>query len=662
MPLLWLLILLSFGLSFSIEVFSERLERLSDGTLRAYGNVEVFYQNYYIKADFAEYNPNSKKVYAKGDVYVKSKDGRLETTGEEAFIDLEQDTGYFIKADGRFERFYFRAERVDKEGDVYYVEEGTITTCPPERNEMFLCFSRARISNRYVVSQNNSLRLFNVPIAYLPLGVFPVGERRSGLLPPLIGSNVYNTFIYQQPIYWAISKDKDATLTIDYRDKQAKGLQLEYRQALNKPIDIYGLIAVYKEPSPPGKWWEGRNPQTFRENRYRLKLDLELGNLRAGVDTLSDPYFMQDIYLSTKERTVPFLTSYLTYKKEWERFLFTVDIKRFYDTTSDNNKSTLQRLPEIGFYLKDTPLFGFAYLSLASSYTNFYREEGLKSQRLFLSPGLTLQKNLFGRTFLSELRVDTLLYFDTKGGSYKDKSVFSPYFSERVPFFFDRELFGFKLSNVFELSYSYRSKTYNNPRFDNLDEINKTNQLDFILRSYGSYKGKPLFNLSITGAYNLLGTYYYNSTPVKSNFMPIRSLISVYTLEGVVLSSDTLYDAQRSNLLRSVSSATFSYLNTSLSVGQVMERNAQGEKTNDQFNFSLSTNYKDLKLSYSLVRDLRINKDLQKSLSFEYRGACWSFGTLFRSIYDGTRGKYINEVFLAFNVFDLQRFTVPLKR
>ncbi|RMH08279.1 MAG: LPS-assembly protein LptD, partial [Aquificota bacterium] len=84
--------------------------------------------------------------------------------------------------------------------------------------------------------------------------------------------------------------------------------------------------------------------------------------------------------------------------------------------------------------------------------------------------------------------------------------------------------------------------------------------------------------------------------------------------------------------------------------------------TNDQLSFSFSTSYRDLRLSYTLIKDLRVEKDLQRSLNLEYRGACWSFGALVRSIYDGTRGKYISEAFLTFNIFDLQRFTVPLKR
>ena len=54
-----------------------------------------------------------------------------------------------------------------------------------------------------------------------------------------------------------------------------------------------------------------------------------------------------------------FILSYITYTKEWDRFLYTFDLRRFYDTTSSKNKNTLQRLPEIGLYLKDQRLFDF---------------------------------------------------------------------------------------------------------------------------------------------------------------------------------------------------------------------------------------------------------------------------------------------------------------
>ncbi|MEN3029019.1 MAG: hypothetical protein ABDH29_07410 [Aquificaceae bacterium] len=101
--LLLLLFFLFFSLSFSLEIFSNSLERLSDGTYRAEGNVEVYHRNYYIRSDLMTYDPNRGTVYALGNVYVRSIDGKLEVRGKEAFLDLERDVGYFLDAEGRFE-------------------------------------------------------------------------------------------------------------------------------------------------------------------------------------------------------------------------------------------------------------------------------------------------------------------------------------------------------------------------------------------------------------------------------------------------------------------------------------------------------------------------------------------------------------------------------
>ncbi|MFN3870745.1 MAG: LPS-assembly protein LptD [Aquificaceae bacterium] len=661
--LLFLILLFFASFSFGVEIFSKSLERSPDGTFKAEGDVEAYYRNYYIKADLMTYDPEKRIVYAKGKVYIRSFDGLLEVKGEEALLDLERDVGYFLEAEGSFKRFNFTAKRVDKEGENYTVQEGSITTCPPDRREMKVCFSRADISDKYVVSYNNTLRFFNVPIAYLPFTVFPVGERRSGLLPPMIGSNTYNTFIYQQPIYWAISSDKDATLTFDIRDKQAKGISLEYRQSLKKELDIFGFVSLYKEPRPPGKWWEGRDPSTFRENRYRLKVNIDFDNLKAGIDLISDPYFMQDVYFTTKERTIPYLSSYLSYRKETDLYLFTFDIRKFYDTTSPNNRKTLNRLPEIGFYLRELSLLDFLYFNLTASYTNFYRQEGLKAHRVVFFPEISIPKKLLGFNLLSTITFENLLYLDPKDGDFKNPSAYSSVrYVERLPYVFGFSYGDFKTSNLAELSYSYRPKSYKNPRFDPLDQLNKESLLSYKLRSLGYYKERLFYNLFLEGGYNYLGTFTYLGEEVRESFMPIRSLLYVYPFEGLSLSFDSTYDVVKGRILKSVGSLGFSYRWGSFSVGRTFERSYQGKKLNDQYSLAFSTQYRSAKLSFNLIRDNIINKDLQRQINLDYRGACWNLGLMFRDIYDGTRRRYIKEVFLTFNLFDLQRLTVPLKR
>jgi LPS-assembly protein len=659
---LFVLFLLCFGLTFGVEVFSKYMEREPDGTLVAREEVEIYYENYYIRADKVRYNPQTKEVIAEGNVYVKSTDVRLELKkGSYAYIDLDKKVGYFLNAEGRFQRFYFKAEKAEMEGDTYTVENGEITTCPPDRKEMVLCFSKARIDKKYVISENNSLKLFKVPFAYLPIFAYPVGERRSGLLPPTVGSNTYNTFIYQQPIYWAISRNKDATLTIDLRDKQAKGFSIEYRQAFFREDDLQFKVSYYKEPTPPGKWWEGRDITTFRENRYRIQLSLDLGNFKAGLDTISDPYFLEDTYFRARERTVPYLTSYVTYKKDFERFLITFEAKHFYDTTSPNNKGTLQKLPEVALYWKSQQLWGPIFFSLFSSYTNFYREKGLRGQRLALFPELSIPKNLFGKVFYSSLVFENLYYFGLNRQDYK-QTVSSLYFSESVPFIFDLQAGNFKFKNFLKVGYSFREKDFNNPRFDNRDYLNKTNQLDSLWTGSMIHKDREVLNLYVSSAYNYLGKYTYEGITVGRKLLPIRAIVSLKPFEGVSLATDSLYDIEGWFPLRISNSLSLSYKNTSLTLGHQTARNLLKQRTIDQTSFSFSTSYGPAVFGLLLTRDNRIGKDLVRQANLDYRGACWSLGLLARDNYNGTRGKYIKELYLTFNIFDLQRFTAPLKR
>ncbi|MDW8433428.1 MAG: LPS-assembly protein LptD [Aquificaceae bacterium] len=661
MLLIFLLLLFSF--SFSLNILSRTLEKLPDGSVIAQGDVEVFHQDYYIRAELMVYSPLDKTVYAIGNVFITSTDRQFEVKGQQAFLDLSNNTGYFLDAEGRLEKFNFTAKLIEKKETHYSVEGGSITTCPPEKREMTLCFSRATISQKYVFSKNNTLRLFKAPIAYLPFSFFPVGERRSGLLPPTVGTNTYNTFIYQQPFYWAISKDKDATFTVDFRDKQAKGFNVEYRQSRRKELDITSNLSFYKELVPSGKWWQGRDPRSFRENRYRLKWDVDLGDLKAGADLLSDPYFLQDVSLDTRERTIPYTTSYLSYKREEEHFLFSFDLRRFYDTTSPDNRKTLQRLPEVWFYLKEVSPAEPIYFNLSFSYTNFYRLEGLRSQRFLLFPEFSLPKKLMGLNSLSTLTLENLFYTDTKNGQFKDQEVIaSPKYREGVFYPFTLSYRGFKTKNVHGLYYTYRPKKYDNPRFDKFDQVDRESMVRYNLRSNG-YQGERLFySFFFEAGYSTLGWFNYLQQRVEERVLPVRAFIQLFPYEWLKLSSDSTYDITHERLLKTASSVGVGDKDNSLTVSKILERKYVGELLNDQHSLSASFTYREVKLGFGVVRDNRTEKEVQRQGSAEYRGACWSFGVLLRDTYDGFRKQYVKEVFVTFNVFDLKKFTMPLRR
>ena len=657
-----LLLVALISLSFGMEILSERLYTDEEGNVIAEGKVEVDYGRFLIKANRIKYDPKRRTVFAYGDVYVESKDGKLEVKGSEAFLDLKTEEGYFLDAEGRFRKFYFSAEKIRKlRGENYVVEKGEVTTCPPQDKEMRLCFWRARISDRYILSYSNSLKLFNVPVGYLPLAIFPVGERRSGLLPPMIGQNTYNNLIYIQPFYWAVSEDKDATFTLDFRDRQAKGLWVEYRQAFTVRDRLYTRFSYYREPTPRGEWWKGRELKTFRKNRFRAQLELSWRKWRIGLDLPSDPYFFEDFYFSQEERTVPYTLSYITYTDLGRDYLLSLNLRSYYDLTSPDNAGTLHLLPELGFYSRPKRV-GPVFLNLTTTFTNFHRESGPRSKRLIFLPQAQLPFDLFGLQNYASLEFLNNFYF-TEGGSFKDDRVSSFRFEDRIPLYSSFSLLSFGFSNVTELVYTFSPENFDNPQFDSFDQVTKENNLKLRLSSSLSYKGRTFSTLFLEGGYNLLRSYRFptDSALIEKELLPIRLILSLYPTGWFSLSEDLIYDPNLDVFARSVSTLNLKFWKTTLSGSYVVSRDSREKRLTDQYTLGAEMNVKGALLGGSITKDNLTDKEIYRRIYLGYRGACWALKLDYRRTYYGEKG-YLKEVFLVFTVFNLRDLKLPLRR
>ena len=657
-----LLLLVLLSLSFSVEILSERLSTDGEGNLIAEGSVEVHYRGLLIKADRIKYDPKNRTVFARGNVYVRSEDQDLEVRGSEAFIDLKTQEGYFLDAEGRFRKFYFSAKKIRKIGEnEYLVEKGEITTCPPEDKEMKLCFGKAKIDSRYVFSYDNSLKLFNVPIGYLPLAIFPVGERRSGLLPPMVGQSTYSNLIYIQPVYWAISRDKDATLTFDYRDRQAKGVWIEYRQAFTLKDRLYARFSYYREPTPPREWWTGRDLRSFRENRYRAQLELGWRGWKLGLDVPSDPYFFEDIYFSREERTVPYTLSYITYTDTGKDYLLFLNLRSYYDLTSPSNRRALNLLPEVSFYSKPKKV-GPLFVSLTTSFTNFHRQEGLRSKRLLFLPQFQMPFRLLGLQSYASLELINNFYF-TEGADVRDNKVISFRFENRTPLYSSFSLGSLTFSNTAELVYTFSPENFANPQFDGFDQVTRENNLKLRVSSSLFYGDRTLSTLFLEGGFNALGSYRFptDGVLVEEELLPVRAILSVYPFRWVSFSEDVTYDPNLNILARGVSSIRFEVGRTVLSGSYVVSRDSLDRRLTDQFTFKAQMDLKGVLLGGSVTKDNLTSRDIYRRAFIGYRGACWSIRGDYRQTYYGEKG-YLNEIFLIFTAFNLQDLILPLRR
>ncbi|RUM28214.1 MAG: hypothetical protein DSY32_04575, partial [Aquifex sp.] len=405
----FLILFLLFSLSFSLEVFSEKLV-IRGGEIIAEGNAEAYYKDYYIRAKKIKLLKDKEEVYAYEDVYIKNLKTGFEIRGSFAYVNLKKNKGYFLNAKGKFKEFNFEAKKIEQlDKERFKVYKATITTCPLEDKELYLCIFRAHVNKERAFIFHNRLKFFKVPIFYLPVYLIPLGGRKTGLLMPTVGSSTYSPFIYVQPFFWAISRDKDMTITADYRKDQMKGLSLEYRQAFDEESNLITRFSFYKEEKEKGRWWKGRN--LYRKNRYRIFVKFRKKPFKVGVEELSDPYFYEDTSFKEKEITKPFTKTYLIYERETKNYFFYFQTVRYKDLTQEKNNA-INLLPEVSFHLKPFYYKGFN-LSLDTSFTNFYRNYEGSFKRFLFEPTIGRGFELFKLSNYSSLSLINRYYPDS---------------------------------------------------------------------------------------------------------------------------------------------------------------------------------------------------------------------------------------------------------
>jgi LPS-assembly protein len=205
--------------------------------IRARGNVEIFYNNYVLKADEVEYDQTAGTLTAIGNVELREPNGNIiraeRYTLTEDFRDgFIQSLSAVTKDDTRI--VGERATRRD--GNVTEFEKGKFTPCkntpgmPP-----LWCISAAKIvhdqANATVTYQDAYFELYGQPVLYLPYfqHADPSVKRKSGFLIPEISSSNTLGLTVEVPYYFALAPNYDFTFHPMYSAKQGVLWQGDWR-------------------------------------------------------------------------------------------------------------------------------------------------------------------------------------------------------------------------------------------------------------------------------------------------------------------------------------------------------------------------------------------------------------------------------------------------
>lgn len=357
-------------------------ERLSydemTGVAEAEGNVEVGFGGRVIRADRIRYDAKSGEAEFVGSV-------RYEDDGEGFSFDrivLNIRTELGVLYNGsiliRSNNYRITSERFEKTGPKSFsVRKGTLTTCPcdDEPDWKFKVGRSSLTLDGYAVAKDVTFHVKGVPVAWLPWGAFPVKlSRQSGILIPSFSQSPSRGYSFQLPLYWAISRWSDATLTLDAMTRRGLRPEMEYRFVLNSASEATANVSLFRD-----KVQEDTRYRINGSNRFRFGEDF-VSN--AKWDIRSDDQYYEDLVEEDLLRTGRHSASRGFAALQGSRSVQALAVAWVQDNQGTPDDNTVQRLPEYTMTLIPRGLWGSRIEASGDlSATWFYRTYGDREVR-----------------------------------------------------------------------------------------------------------------------------------------------------------------------------------------------------------------------------------------------------------------------------------------
>ncbi|HOI15242.1 MAG TPA: LPS assembly protein LptD [Geobacteraceae bacterium] len=351
----------------------------------ATGKVRIDWSGATMFADTVSLLQKGTLANAEGNILVKQDENTIH--GDNASFNLETGKGEITNGRLFVQQGNFRVsgKKLLKTGpEDYRIENGSFTTCDGDVPSWK--FSAAELDvtrEEYAVGRHAVFYIKDIPLLYLPYIVYPVKEsRQSGFLLPRIGHSTKKGFYLELPYYLVVSPSQEATFYLDVMTNRGAGAGADYKYIMRS--GGHGELNAYLLYDTEENMTRGtllaQHQQSFSPTLF----------FSADISLTLDRDFYRDFGEVSGEYNKQYLESIAFLTKQWERFSLTTELRYTEDLYAKNNSLTLQKLPVITFTgikqrVGATPFF----VSLDSSFTDFFRENGLKGQRLDLHPMLT---------------------------------------------------------------------------------------------------------------------------------------------------------------------------------------------------------------------------------------------------------------------------------
>lgn len=202
------------------------------GVSRFSGEVVVERDGRTLQGDSAQYDQASGEVVIEGNVRFHAPE--LTMQSERASVRLEEGSGEFNGVSFYYpqQHAFGSAESMSRSDSQHSSLKGVrYTTCSPGHEDWLLSADELELDQESNTGEayHTVLRFKGVPIFYSPYLNFPLAGRKSGLLPPTVGSSDSTGTDTRLPIYWNIAPNYDATFTPRNMTRRGPMLMSEFR-------------------------------------------------------------------------------------------------------------------------------------------------------------------------------------------------------------------------------------------------------------------------------------------------------------------------------------------------------------------------------------------------------------------------------------------------
>ena len=602
-------------------------------------------------------------IYYFSEIYIDEKKKKIVGSDVKSFINERQ-----LMANERNQpRFFANSGVITNEGVT--LEKGVFTTCEYREKDKCPPWSikakqiKHDSAKKTVYYENAVLEVYDFPIFYFPKFFHPdpTVKRQSGFLLPLFKNTSDMGFSTTMPYFWAMSKNRDMTITPKIYTNENIIVMNEYRHAFKNGFWIVDSSYTKGYKNTTDAKLPGGRAHLFSRLSFDLSGDNNyFSDLQVNFQHLSNDTYLKvhDIETALADKDETILTSNINYEFQDEKVFFGASASMFENTEIVDRKRYEYILPNLVF---ERNIYSSDKFGLVDIYSNAFAKNYSVNQytKMFVNdfnwksrPFLNLkgiQSDIEGLLKVVNYEADNADKYKVDGLTTEASTALS--FNAKMPLV-KKNKSGNKI-NLLTPRFSLRMAP-NQMRdiqddmlrlnYSNLFSLNKNSQVDVIERGTSAILGLELSNNNIEN--NIPGARNYSVkigqvyNLEENENIPSRSSLDQKTSdlvgEGYLKVSDNLTLTSNFALDHNFNDVNYQDLNANLILGNtnfnikyLEENNHIGSaayvKSDIKVNFKNST-----ELTFDLKKNLETNSTEFYNLAYDYINDCLKAGLVFR--------------------------------